>query len=64
LPNEPIKIKLIPNGSIKLESGSFEITRSDGQVDKKDAPFFLCRCGQSKTKPYCDGSHKTNGFVG
>ncbi|MCD7977163.1 MAG: CDGSH iron-sulfur domain-containing protein [Tannerellaceae bacterium] len=26
--------------------------------------YFLCRCGDSKNKPYCDGAHKQVGFVG
>ena len=29
-----------------------------------DAPARLCRCGQAKTKPFCDDVCKQNGFTG
>ena len=59
-----IVLTVKPNGPVRLENGSYEIHLPDGTVKTKDAPFSLCRCGQSKTKPFCDGTHKTCGFEG
>ncbi|TRD18927.1 CDGSH iron-sulfur domain-containing protein [Palleronia caenipelagi] len=36
---------------------------ADGQNITPDTPSIaLCRCGASKNKPFCDGSHKDAGF--
>jgi CDGSH-type Zn-finger protein len=52
------------NGSLRVE-GDFEIRDSDGvafDLSGRTA-VSLCRCGQSKTKPFCDTTHKTIGFL-
>ena len=61
--DEPIKIKLLPNGPVRVLTGSFEFELKDGTVKKKDAPFSLCRCGASAAKPFCDGAHNECGFT-
>jgi CDGSH-type Zn-finger protein len=50
--------------------GQVRVVDADGtpyDLDKKRIPkggfVALCRCGGSKTKPFCDGSHKRNGFT-
>ncbi len=35
-----------------------------GEAVEAPARYALCRCGQSKTKPFCDGTHATVGFDG
>ena len=32
------------------------------QLLAKKKPIALCRCGESQTRPFCDGTHKTCGF--
>jgi 3-phenylpropionate/trans-cinnamate dioxygenase ferredoxin subunit len=61
-----IKITIIPKGPL-LVSGdlsALEIAGSDGQaVDFSDKnKIFLCRCGASVNKPFCDGTHSKIGF--
>ena len=53
------KITINSNGSVKVE-GDFEILdKSGGKYDLGGREIIsLCRCGMSKTKPFCDGSHK------
>ena len=49
------------NGSVKIE-GDFEIVDKAGNVyglAGRDV-VSICRCGHSKNKPFCDGSHKGN----
>jgi CDGSH-type Zn-finger protein len=36
----------------------------EGETFKARESYALCRCGHSKTKPFCDGTHETVGFDG
>lgn len=60
-----VVIKIRENGSI-LVTGPVTLTDHLGnQYDLTGkANIALCRCGQSLKKPFCDGTHKTCGFIG
>ena len=51
------------NGSLRIE-GDFEIVDQQGRAFGLGgrSVITLCRCGQSKNKPFCDGSHRAVGF--
>jgi CDGSH-type Zn-finger protein len=53
------------NGPIRIEGDDIVITDQDGKTFglAGRTVISLCRCGQSANKPFCDGSHKTTGFV-
>ena len=52
----------IANGPLRVD-GWFELVTADGQRFVCGEKTFLCRCGASANKPFCDGTHKTIGFT-
>lgn len=52
-----------PNGPLMVY-GNVVVKDATGTITKKNKVTAFCRCGGSGNKPYCDGSHKRNGFVG
>lgn len=51
-----------PDGPLFVR-GRARIVGADGNVVREDTRMALCRCGGSANKPFCDGSHRRNGFT-
>ena len=51
-PNGPYRVAAIPLGTARAMEGACA------------AKYVLCRCGASKNKPYCDGTHSDIGWKG
>jgi CDGSH-type Zn-finger protein/ferredoxin len=56
-----LKIKTIKNGPLFLE-GPHRICNASGETARTDDRSGMCRCGASRNKPFCDGSHAEIGF--
>src|SRR5580704_15199694 len=58
---DEVTIKVRESGPY-LVRGPITLTDADGNPYTIETPnIALCRCGGSLTKPFCDGSHRTNG---
>ena len=58
---QPLEIRASPKGPLLLRGG-VRILDAGGTVLYEGERAALCRCGGSSNKPFCDGTHKTNGF--
>jgi CDGSH-type Zn-finger protein len=72
-----LTVGILKNGPYVVEGGvplahQHIVTNDQGEsIDWREGESFpssekyaLCRCGQSRTKPFCDGTHKRIGFDG
>ena len=62
---QPVTITVRKNGSLLVTGDitlvdhmGLEIPRTPGKPN-----VALCRCGLSQRKPFCDGAHKSVGFI-
>lgn len=56
-----VTLTVLPNGPIMVE-GNIKVVKKDGSAEIKEQKSFICRCGHSINKPYCDGKHQHNNF--
>jgi CDGSH-type Zn-finger protein len=61
---EPIVIRCRENGPLVVHGAVRVIDHLGNEFPVPPGKEFvaLCRCGQSKNRPFCDGSHKACGF--
>jgi CDGSH-type Zn-finger protein len=52
------EVRIIPNGPM-IVKGNFIFRDSSGKIITGEQEILLCRCGESKNKPFCDCSHKS-----
>jgi CDGSH-type Zn-finger protein/uncharacterized Fe-S cluster protein YjdI len=63
LPTEAKKLRIIfEKGSPATLQGPFRLEGATGTESTHTKKAYVCRCGQSGTKPFCDGSHTAAGF--
>ena len=51
------------NGPLKVDGADAMLVDWNGATYPiARRPFYLCRCGASTNKPFCDGTHSKMGF--
>ena len=57
-----VEIKVRDHGPYKV-TGPVRLVDAEGKTwDVGEGPVALCRCGRSATKPFCDRTHREEGW--
>jgi CDGSH-type Zn-finger protein len=56
-----VDVRPIQDGPLRID-GVLELRSDSGEPLGCASQLWLCRCGESRRKPFCDGTHKRTGF--
>jgi len=59
---QPAEVRILKDGPIMIK-GVFTFKDSSGKITRGEQELYLCRCGGSSSKPWCDGTHKKIGVA-
>jgi CDGSH-type Zn-finger protein len=59
---QPTEVRILKDGPILIK-GYFLFKDSSGNITRGDQELYICRCGGSSSKPWCDGTHKKIGLA-
>jgi CDGSH-type Zn-finger protein len=57
-----VTIRPLKDGPYQVSGGLALLDPDGGPHPLQEDPIYLCRCGRSASKPFCDGTHKKVGF--
>ena len=57
-----VRIKTFKNGPLQVKGAIQLVDAHDAGFKLLKDPVYLCRCGHSADKPFCDGTHAKIGF--
>jgi uncharacterized Fe-S cluster protein YjdI len=60
---KPVSVRIMPDGPIVVE-GTFKVVVGGSEKKLTNTINSFCRCGGTKSPPYCDGEHRIVGFEG
>jgi uncharacterized Fe-S cluster protein YjdI len=58
-----VELVALEDGPMQVR-GKVRLMDDEGEVIREDTRMALCRCGASRRKPFCDGTHRLIGFQG
>ncbi len=58
----PVAIRVSRNGPLYVRGSVTILDGTSGEALAEDGRVALCRCGLSKRKPFCDNSHRADGW--